>query len=72
MVPCRAQRTVIEIEAFFQHEKSLVAVAQRFRSLEAQTAFDIVAHPDIAPGFLDETGIDQSVNRYMALCMYRQ
>lgn len=72
MIPCRTRRTIIEIEAFFHYEKSLIAVAQRFRSLETQTTFYVVAHSDIASCFLYEARIQQSVNRYMALRMHCQ
>ena len=63
------QGTVSQFETFFQFEGRCLTGTQIFYTTESDTVVDVFTHLPAAAGFLDETGIDDTVDGYVGLCM---
>ena len=61
--------TGCRFEPVFQLKGGFHTAAKIFHTAEAQTAADVFAHFYILTGFLDETGVNDTVDGHIGLCM---
>ena len=61
--------TIIQLEPLFQFESGFHAGTEVFHSTEAQTVVDVFTHFYVMTGFLDETGVNNTVNGDVGLCV---